>query len=32
MCYTKGKPHMGEIGKGKETKNLSVVDVPTVEE
>jgi hypothetical protein len=29
---SKGKPHMGEIGKGKKTKNLNVVDVLTVEE
>jgi hypothetical protein len=30
--HTKGRPHMGRIGKGKETKNLNVVDVLTEEE
>jgi hypothetical protein len=29
---TKGRMYMREIGKGKETKNLNVVDVLTVEE
>jgi hypothetical protein len=28
--YSKGRPCMGGIGKGKETKNLNVVDVLTV--
>jgi hypothetical protein len=30
MDHTKGKPCMGGIGQGKETKNLNVVDVLTV--
>jgi hypothetical protein len=30
--HTKGRKSMGGIGKGKETKNLNVVDVLTVEE
>jgi hypothetical protein len=30
--HTKGRMSMGGIGKGKETKNLNVVDVLTVEE
>jgi hypothetical protein len=30
--HTKGRLRMREIGKGKETKNLNVVDVLTVEE
>jgi hypothetical protein len=29
---TMGRPHMGGIGQGKETKNLNVVDVLTVRE
>jgi hypothetical protein len=30
--HTKGRLHMGGIGKGKETKNFNRVDVLTVEE
>jgi hypothetical protein len=30
--HTKGRMCMGRIGKGKETKNLNVVDVLTVME
>jgi hypothetical protein len=30
--HTKGRTRMGEIGKGKETYKLNVVDVLTVEE
>jgi hypothetical protein len=30
--HTKGRTHTGGIGKGKETYNLNVVDVLTVEE
>jgi hypothetical protein len=29
--HTKGKLHMGGIGEGKETKNLNVVDMPSVQ-
>jgi hypothetical protein len=29
--HTKGKTHIGGIGKGKETQNLKVFDVPTAE-
>jgi hypothetical protein len=29
-CHTKRRSHMGEIGQGKETKNLNVVDVFSV--
>jgi hypothetical protein len=32
MGHTKGRPPMGGIGQGKETKNLNVVDVLTVSE
>jgi hypothetical protein len=32
MGHTKGRPLMGGIGQGKETKNLNVVDVLTVQE
>jgi hypothetical protein len=31
MGHTKGRPRMVGIGKGKETKNLNVVDVLTIE-
>jgi hypothetical protein len=30
LLDTKGSPHMGGIGEGKETKNLNVFDVLTV--
>jgi hypothetical protein len=30
MGHTKGRPHMGGIGKGKETKTLNAVDVFTI--
>jgi hypothetical protein len=30
--HTKGRPRTGGIGQGKETKNLNVVDVLTVQE
>jgi hypothetical protein len=32
MGHPKGRPYMGGTGQGKETKNLNVVDVLTVEE
>jgi hypothetical protein len=32
MGHTKGRPHLGGIGKVKETKNLNVVDVFTIQE
>jgi hypothetical protein len=32
MGHTKGRPCKGKIGQGKETKNLKVVDVLTVQE
>jgi hypothetical protein len=32
MGHTKGRPCTGEIGQGKEAKNLIVVDVLTVQE
>jgi hypothetical protein len=32
MGHTKGRQHMGGIGKGTETKNLNEVDVLTVQE
>jgi hypothetical protein len=32
MGHTKGRPHTGGIGQGKETRNLNVVDVHTVQE
>jgi hypothetical protein len=32
MGHTQGRPHMRRIGQGKETKNLKVVDVLTVQE
>jgi hypothetical protein len=32
MGHTKGRLHTGETGQGKETKNLNVVDVLTVQE
>jgi hypothetical protein len=31
MGHTKGRPCTGVIGQGKETKNLNVVDVLTVQ-
>jgi hypothetical protein len=31
MGHTKGRLYMGGIGQGKETKNLNVVDVLTVQ-
>jgi sulfite reductase alpha subunit-like flavoprotein len=31
MVHTKGRPHIGGIGQGKETKNLNVVDVLMVQ-
>jgi hypothetical protein len=31
MGHTKGRLHIAEIGQGKETKNLNVVDVLTVQ-
>jgi hypothetical protein len=30
MHHTKGRTHMGDIGQGKETKNLNVIDVLTI--
>jgi hypothetical protein len=30
--HTKGKMHTGGIGEGKETKNLNVIDVLSVQE
>jgi hypothetical protein len=30
--HTKGRSHMGGIGQGKKTKNLSMIDVLTVHE
>jgi hypothetical protein len=30
--HTKGRMHTGGIGKGKETQNLKVFDVSTIEE
>jgi hypothetical protein len=30
--HTKGRTHTGEIGKGKETYNMKLVDVLSVEE
>jgi hypothetical protein len=32
MGHTKRRPHPGGTGQGKETKNLNVVDVFTVQE
>jgi hypothetical protein len=32
MDHTKGTPHTGRIRQGKETKNLNVIDVLSVQE
>jgi hypothetical protein len=32
MGHTKGRPYLGGLGQGKETKNLNVADVLTEQE